>query len=117
MPALASATPAPASTPYRLVDLDAGTTLPRAVWLAGAALLIAGVAAWVLAVDQERPRATRATGPRVDAPAVVVPAYRSAWAPAPKITVPAGHPIGPSASLLDPHALLAMEPGAGGIGQ
>jgi hypothetical protein len=84
-------------TPRRILDLDAGTTLPRAVHLVAAALVIAGIAATLLAARTGD--ASTAPAARIAPEIITVPALRPAWS----IAHDSGSPVwphGPAAALM-----------------
>ncbi len=102
---MATSATIPGPTSHRLVDLDAGTTLPRAVSIAVALLAVAALAVALLASQPGDAQSTPAPLPKVAPQAITMPAWSVGRADLPRGSAPAW-PIGPSA-LIDASAFNA----------
>lgn len=102
---MASCATAAGPTTHRIVDLDADTSLPRAMSI-GAAILAATALVLALLTEQPAdPAPARATMPQVAPQSIILPASRLGWGDFAHGPAPAW-PIGPSA-LIDASALNA----------
>lgn len=102
---MATSTGIPGPTTYRMVDLDAGTTLPRAVTIGVTLLAAAALVATLLAGQPAYSEPTPAPMPKVAPQAITIPAWRAGWGDFPQATGPAARPYGPSA-LIDASTVL-----------
>jgi hypothetical protein len=102
---MASRATAPGPITYRIVDLDAGTTLPRAVSIGATILAAAALVATLLAGQPADRQPAPAPLPRVAPQAITIPVWRAGWGDLPRGTGPAW-PVGPAA-LIDGAAIPA----------
>ncbi len=88
-------------TTRRIVDLDAGTTLPRAVSIGATILAAAALVAALLTEQPADPTPAHATMPQVAPQSIILPASRLGWGDFPHGPTQAW-PIGPSALIEAP---------------
>jgi hypothetical protein len=103
---MATSATIPGPTTHPIVDLDAGTTVPRIVSIGAAVLVAAGLVATLLGGQPAAPETAPAAMPRVAPPAITIPAWRAGWGDPPRPEAPAW-PVGPSA-LIDASALAGV---------
>lgn len=99
------ATTAGPTTSHRIVDLDAGTTLPRAVSIGAAIVAATALVAALLTEQPADPAPAHATMPQAAPQSIILPASRLGWGDVPRRPAPAW-PVGPSA-LIDAPASAA----------
>jgi hypothetical protein len=102
---MATSATIPGPTPHRIVDLDAGTTLPRAVSVVATVLAAAALVATLIAGQPADPPSHRTSLAPVAPQAITIPAWRAGWGDLPRGAGPAW-PVGPSA-LIDASATAA----------
>jgi hypothetical protein len=86
----------PGPTSHRIVDLDAGTTLPRAVSIGATVLAAAALVATLLTSQPGDAQPASAPLPKVAPQAITLPAWQAGWTDLPRGSAPAW-PVGPSA--------------------
>jgi hypothetical protein len=100
---MATSATIPGPTSHRIVDLDAGTSVPRIVSIGASVLVAAGLVATLLG-GQPAPQRP-AVSPRVAPQAITIPAWHVGWGALPRAQGPAW-PVGPTA-LIDASAIAA----------
>jgi hypothetical protein len=94
---LATCTAIPGPTTHAVVDLDAGTTLPRAISIGATALLVAGFVATLFGGQPAQTEPTQELLlPRIAPQAIILPAWQTRWSVPHDDPGPAW-PVGPSA--------------------